>query len=173
MEQSSEKAGRGPAGGGAAGKSAASGDAAVEELAVVLNDIAWLLPRTLGRAALPDDDLPASELEVMRLLVRRPGLSVNEVAAELAMRPSNVSGTVRTLIAQGLLERRRDEGDARVARLHPTDQAIANRGRREAAWGEALEKCLTSLSAAERKRVVASGGPLRRLVEALGEATEG
>ncbi|MFT3864330.1 MAG: MarR family transcriptional regulator [Solirubrobacterales bacterium] len=142
------------------------------ELAVVLNDIAWLLPRTLGRAAIPDDDLPASELEVMRLLVRRPGLSVNEVAAELAMRPSNVSGTVRTLIAQGLLERRRDEGDGRVARLHPTGRAIANRDRREEAWGEALAAHLGSLSAAERKRLLATNASLRQLVEALG-ATEG
>jgi DNA-binding MarR family transcriptional regulator len=154
------------------GKATRKGDADTQELAVVLNDIAWLLPRTLGRAAPPDDDLPASELEVMRLLVRRPGLSVNEVAAELAMRPSNVSATVRTLIAQGLLERRKDEGDARVARLHPTDQAIANRERREAAWGEALEKCLESMSASERKRLLASNGPLRQLVEALGD-TEG
>ncbi len=145
-------------------------DDATRELAVVLNDIAWLLPRTLGRAALPDDDLPASELEVMRLLVRRPGLSVNEVAAELAMRPSNVSGTVRTLIAQGLLERRRDEGDGRVARLHPTERAIANRERREAAWGDALAEHLESLTATERKRLLASNASLRRLVEALGEA---
>ena len=144
-------------------------EAAVVELAVVLNDIAWLLPRTIGRAALPDDVLPASELEVMRLLVRRPGLSVNEVAAELAMRPSNVSGTVRTLIAQGLLERRRDEGDGRVARLHPTARAIANRDRREQAWGAALAEYLAPLSAAERKRLLGTNASLRRLVEVLGE----
>ena len=146
---------------------------AIRELAVVLNDVAWLLPRTIGRAAVLDDVLPASELEVMRLLVRRPGLSVNEVAAELAMRPSNVSGTVRTLIAQGLLERRRDEGDGRVARLHPTERAIANRTRRERAWGEALAGYLDTLPAAERKRVLATGGALRQLVEALGGATDG
>ncbi|MBS0626544.1 MAG: MarR family transcriptional regulator [Verrucomicrobia bacterium] len=145
---------------------------ATRELAVVLNDIAWLLPRTLGRTALPEDDLPASELEVMRLLVRRPGLKVNEVADELAMRPSNVSATVRTLIAGGLLERRRDEGDGRVARLHPTERAIANRERREQAWGKALEQYVGSLSATERKRVLATSGPLRQLVEALGD-TEG
>jgi DNA-binding MarR family transcriptional regulator len=157
---------------GKAARKGAAGSNATQELAVVLNDIAWLLPRTLGRAALPDDDLPASELEVMRLLVRRPGLSVNEVAAELAMRPSNVSATARTLIAQGLLERRKDEGDARVARLHPTDQAIANRERRETAWGDALNKYLESMSASERKRLLASNGPLRQLVEALGD-TEG
>ncbi|MBS1843698.1 MAG: winged helix-turn-helix transcriptional regulator [Actinobacteria bacterium] len=155
-------------------RGAAAGDDATRDLAVVLNDIAWLLPRTLGRVSLPDDVLPASELEVMRLLVRHPGLSVNEVGAELAMRPSNVSGTVRTLIAQGLLERRRDEGDGRVARLHPTDRAIANRDRREAAWGEALERYLGSLGASERRRILATSDPLRQLVEVLGGgATEG
>jgi DNA-binding MarR family transcriptional regulator len=146
---------------------------AARELAVVLNEIAWLLPRTLGREAVLDDDLPPSELEVMRLLVRRSGLSVNEVAAELAMRSSNVSGTVRTLVAKGLLERRRDAGDGRVARLHPTPRAIANRERRERVWGEVLERYLAGLPAGERKRVLATGGPLRQLVEALGGATEG
>jgi DNA-binding MarR family transcriptional regulator len=146
---------------------------ATRDLAVVLNDIAWLLPRTIGRQSAPDDDLPVSELEVMRLLVRRPGLSVNEVAGELAMQASNVSGTVRALIAQDLLERRRDDADARVARLFPTKKAIANRERRERAWGVALAEYLDSLSAGERKRLLGTNGPLRQLVEALGGVTEG
>ncbi|MCW2986771.1 MAG: hypothetical protein JWR63_4341, partial [Conexibacter sp.] len=50
-----------------------------KRLAVVLQDLAWLLPRTIGAAELEREPLPLSELEVMRLLVRRPGLSVGEV----------------------------------------------------------------------------------------------
>src|ERR1700751_2216074 len=55
------------------------------DLAVVLHDLAWVLPRTIGRERDPRHLLPASELEIMRLLVRRPGLSVNEGAAGLRL----------------------------------------------------------------------------------------
>lgn len=73
------------------------------ELAVVLRDLAWLLPRTIGREPDPGHVLPASELEIMRLLVRRPGLSVNDTAAELRLAPANVSTALRALEALSLI----------------------------------------------------------------------
>ena len=75
-------------------------------LAVVLHDLAWLLPRTVGAEAAHADPLPTSELEIMRLLARRPGLSVNEVARELGLRPNNVSVAVRSLEARDVLRRK-------------------------------------------------------------------
>src|ERR1700761_5603517 len=100
------------------------------DLAVTLFDLAWLLPRTIGAGS----QLPSSELEVMRLLVRRPGLSVGEVAEALGLQQSNASAAVRSLEARGLLARRRDERDARISRVHPTATAIAHRHRQEQAW---------------------------------------
>ena len=108
------------------------------DLAVVLHDLAWLLPRTIGREPDPGYALPASELEIMRLLVRRPGLSVNDTAAELRLAPANVSTALRALEARGLLERRRDPADGRVVRLHPTEAALTHRSDQERAWGGAL-----------------------------------
>jgi DNA-binding MarR family transcriptional regulator len=78
------------------------GAADSRSLAVALYDLAWLLPRTIGLAAADADPLPQSELEVMRLLVRQPGLSVNDVAGELGMQSSNVSATIRTLVSRAL-----------------------------------------------------------------------
>jgi DNA-binding MarR family transcriptional regulator len=98
--------------------------AEAKRLAVTLQDLAWLLPRTIGAAELEREPLPLSELEVMRLLVRRPGLSVGDVAAELGLHGPNASAAVRGLAARGLLERRRDADDGRVTRLHPTARAI-------------------------------------------------
>jgi DNA-binding transcriptional ArsR family regulator len=98
-----------------------------EDLAVPLFDLAWLLPRTIGAERDPRWVLPASELEVMRLLVRRPGASVNDVAAGLRLQPANVSTTLRSLERRGLVERRRDEQDGRVVRLHPTALALEHR----------------------------------------------
>jgi DNA-binding MarR family transcriptional regulator len=144
------------------------------ELAAVLHDLAWLLPRTVdpeAEAAAGLDPLPASELEVMRLLVRDPGLSVGSVARALGLQESNVSATVRALIARGLLERRRDPGDGRVARLHPTARAIDIHRRRERAWGAALGARLSELTAAERAALPEAVAVLRALAGRLGADT--
>jgi DNA-binding MarR family transcriptional regulator len=141
--------------------------AAARDLAVVLHDLGWLLPRTIGLAAARQEPLPASELEVMRLLVRRPGLSVNDVARELGLQPSNASTAIRLLIARGTLERRQDNADARVARLFPTAAAYAARDRREHSWGEALAAVLDGLPGADRERLTAAAPALRLLAERL------
>jgi len=138
------------------------------DLAVVLHDLAWLLPRTIGREPDPRHVLPASELEVMRLLVRRPGLSVNDTAAELRLAPANVSTALRALEARGLLERRRDAADGRVVRLHPTGAALAHRSDQELAWGNALAQALAGLTKAEARRALGATPALRALAAVLG-----
>jgi DNA-binding MarR family transcriptional regulator len=142
--------------------------AAARELAIALHDLAWLLPRTLDPEAEPEP-LPASELEVMRLLVRRPGLSVSDVARELALQTSNASTAVRTLVVRGLLERRRDDEDGRVTRLFPTARADEVRRRREQAWAQALRARLSELPDAEARRLLDAADALRSLADALAQ----
>jgi len=144
-------------------------DAITQDLAVVLLDLAWLAPRTIGAERDRATLLPGTELEVMRLLVRRPALSVNQVAEALRLQPTNVSTTVRSLIERGLIERRRDEHDGRVARLYPTSRALANREDHEAAWGQALEHVLAGLAAADAKQLLAAAPALRALAASLGQ----
>jgi DNA-binding MarR family transcriptional regulator len=124
-----------------------------EQLAVALYDLAWLLPRTIGAEETRRDPMPPTELEIMKLLVRRPGLSVTEVARDLGLQPSNVSTAARSLTERGMIERRAHENDARVARLHPTKQAVENRRARERAWGAEMERLLESLPAASAKQL--------------------
>jgi DNA-binding MarR family transcriptional regulator len=138
-----------------------------KELAVTLFDLAWLLPRTIGAEDPGSAGLPHSELEMMRLLVRRPGLSVSEVASALDLQSSNVSTAMRSLVARGLIERRRDERDGRVTRLYPTDKAIAHRDEQEAAWGEELTRRLAQLPDAERERLLAAAPALESLAGLL------
>jgi DNA-binding MarR family transcriptional regulator len=152
----------------------AADDPAARHLAVVLHDLAWLLPRTVGLEAGRQDPLPQSELEVMRLLVRRPGLSVNDVARELGMQPSNASTAIRLLIARGTLERQADRADGRVTRLYPTPAAYAARDRRERSWGEALASVLDGLGAGDRRRLAEAAPALRLLAARLaGETAPG
>lgn len=137
------------------------------DLAVVLHDLAWLLPRTIGAAASRAEPQPPTALEVMRLLSRRPGLSVNDVARELGVAPNNVSTAVTHLERQGLLERRRDPDDGRVARLHPTPTAKDARTRRETAWGEAMREVLASAGAEDAALLAAAAPALHRLADLL------
>ena len=140
------------------------------DLAVVLHDIAWLLPRTIDlEAEIGLEPLAPSELEVMRLLVRQPGLSVGEVARELGMQPSNASSAIRALVARGLLLRRPDERDGRISRLTPTDRAQTIRRQREAAWGELLRTRLTRLPRADSAQLLAAADALRALAVSLAE----
>jgi DNA-binding MarR family transcriptional regulator len=136
-------------------------------LAVALQDLAWLLPRTIGAAELDRDPLPLSELEVMRLLVRRPGLTVGEVATELGLHAPNASAAVKALLARGLLERRRDPDDGRVARLHPTPRAIAARDAREHGWAGAMRDALRGLDAEDAAALIRATPALRSLADRL------
>jgi DNA-binding MarR family transcriptional regulator len=145
----------------------AEDDSTARDLAIVLNDLAWLLPRTVGAEAARADRLPPSELEIMRLLARRPGLSVNDVAAELGLKPSNVSTAVSSLVERGTLRRNPDPTDGRVVRLEPTEAALASRERRERSWGSALDDVLDRLPASERRNLIASLPALRTLAERL------
>ena len=135
---------------------------------MALHDLVWLLPRTLDPQAEAElDPLSPSELEVMRLLVRRPGLSVGDVARELGLRPSNASAAIRGLLARGLLQRRVDGADARIARLEPTARAQAIRRQREEAWGKLLRAQLARLPAEDVASLLAAIEPLRTLVTEL------
>ena len=136
-------------------------------LAVVLYDLAWLLPRTIGQDAARAQPLPASELEIMRLVARRPGLRVNEVSAALGLQSTNVSTAISSLVARGLLERQADARDARAARLVPTASALEHRDERERSWGEATQATLDGLPEETRGILLAAIPALRDLADQL------
>jgi DNA-binding MarR family transcriptional regulator len=141
---------------------------AIQQLAVALHDVAWALPRTVDAEVEAElDPLPPSELEVMRLLVDRPGLNLGEVAEELGLQPSNASATVRMLVARGLLERRGDETDGRVTRLFATKEAATSRNIREQEWGRRLERHLSELTPGQVDLLLAAVPALRALAAQL------
>ncbi len=135
----------------------------------MLFDLNWLLPRTIGAAASRAEPLPPTALETMRLLARRPGLSVNDVAREIGVKANNVSTAVTQLEARGLLERRRDETDGRVTRLHPTRQALSARRDRERAWGQAMDAALARLTPRQAQSLLAALPALRGLADDLAQ----
>lgn len=136
-------------------------------LTVTLFDLAWLLPRTVGAEDRLPDPLPRSELEVMRLLGRRPGVGVTVLARELGLQASNASATVRSLVERGLVERRSTPDDGRQVLLFLTPAAQASRRERERRWAAELQGTLAMLTDAERESILLAAPALRSLAGLL------
>jgi DNA-binding MarR family transcriptional regulator len=112
--------------------------------------------------------LSNAQVQLVRVVRRRPGISVAEAAAELGVAPNTVSTLVRQLVEPGVLTRRSDPGDRRVARLFLAPPVAEGMG----AWLEkrsaALAEALASLSAEDRRALAGALGPLGRLAVTLG-----
>jgi DNA-binding MarR family transcriptional regulator len=81
---------------------------------------------------------------VLRIVGQFPGLSAGEVAHIVRLHPSTITGILQRLVEKGLLERKRDPGDGRRARLRLKPRARAHthisRGTVERAVTEVLRK---------------------------------
>jgi DNA-binding MarR family transcriptional regulator len=100
--------------------------------------------RSSGGAAI-GTGLPESQAELLRLIGRRPGISVREAAAELGLAPNTASTLVSKLSAEGLLLRTVDPDDRRVGRLRLTAPAQLLADESRAAKRAALNAALNRL----------------------------
>ena len=112
--------------------------------------------------------LSNAQVQLVRVVRRRPGISVAEAATELGVAPNTVSTLVRQLIEAGVLSRRSDAGDRRVARLALAPPVAEGMG----VWLEkrsaALADALAGLTADDRQALASALGPLGRLAQMLG-----
>jgi DNA-binding MarR family transcriptional regulator len=100
---------------------------------VTHTDLAADVPRILGRfrrqlrraagTGYAPGRLSESQAELLRLVSRRPGISVSMAAAELGLVSNTASTLVSKLCSAGLLERTTDPVDRRVNRLRLTESA--------------------------------------------------
>ncbi|MGW5639248.1 MarR family winged helix-turn-helix transcriptional regulator [Streptomyces sp. NPDC003832] len=125
----------------------------LDRVAAGLAERVLALHRALDRrvaADHPHPKPPEGQLALLRYVARREGATVREAAEALLMKPNNVSALVSQMTERGLLERRQDGTDKRVAHLHLT---AASRGRlaevRELEAGYVRE-ALLSLTEGER-----------------------
>lgn len=111
--------------------------------------------------------LNGSQLELVRLVRRRPGVSVADAAEELRLAPNTVSTLVGQLTESGILLRLADESDRRVARLELADDTR----RKVDAWRDrrvvALAAALARLSPRDQRRLAVAMPALARLADSL------
>lgn len=97
-----------------------------DHVASVLVTVLPALHRGLERKIaheFPHPRLPDGQMALLFLVEEREGITVREAAEALLMKPNNLSALVSQLTDVGLLERRQDAEDRRVAHLHPTATA--------------------------------------------------
>jgi DNA-binding MarR family transcriptional regulator len=103
--------------------------ASAQHLDRVASGLAACLPalnRALDRRVGQDFAQPKpreAQLALLRFVAQREGATVREAAEALLMRPNNVSALVSQLTERGLLERRQDAADKRIAHLYATARA--------------------------------------------------
>jgi DNA-binding MarR family transcriptional regulator len=111
--------------------------------------------------------LTGSQIDLVSLVLRRPGVSVAQAAEELRLAPNTVSTLVRQLTDARLLIRRVDPQDRRVARLDLTPamrrKVGAFRDRRAAMLGAAMSR----LAVCDQRRLAESLAILDQLAEQL------
>ncbi|MFF0148772.1 DNA-binding MarR family transcriptional regulator [Amycolatopsis sulphurea] len=143
-----------------------------EDLMTAVLRIRRLVRRRL-RGELPGPHLPASHVELLRVVHREPGIGVAAAARELNLAGNSVSTLVNLLTERGLLRREVDPADRRAARLHVTGAAV----RRMTAWRQAriglVAEALDRLSEEDTAAITAALPALGRLTALLDPVEEG
>ena len=92
------------------------------DLLFLLNDVGRLLRTEADRRA-KSHGMTRAQWGILLWLERKPGLSQRELAELLEVEPITVARLVDRLERRGVVERRPDEADRRIWRLHLTGAA--------------------------------------------------
>ena len=141
-----------------------------DELIDALIGVQRLVRRRLRPQIAPQ--LRGAEVELLRLLVTRPGIGISDAAKELYLAGNSVSTLVNQLSRQGYLVRETDPADRRAARLMPTPAAEARLAEWRKRRGELVRGGLSRLDDTDREALHTAIPALRRLADTLHEEAE-
>jgi len=136
------------------------------ELAATVTRLRRVLRRATRRA-LPYEPLPRSQIDLLHLIARQPGISVAAAAAALAVAPNTASTLVNEACRAGLLARDRDAADRRVVLLSLTPAGIARMETWRDLRVEIMASALARLSEPDRDLLSAGLPALERLIARL------
>ncbi|HEY2214462.1 MAG TPA: MarR family transcriptional regulator [Acidimicrobiales bacterium] len=123
--------------------------------------------RVLARRPAELATLTGSQVELIRIVLRNPGVSVAEAAKELRLAPNTVSTLVRQLTDHQMLVRRNDPSDRRVARLELTQAMQRKVGAFRDRRLVTLVTAMGQLTPSEQRRLSSSVALVERLAELL------
>lgn len=111
------------------------------------------LQRALAARRLQELGLFPGQETVLKLLFDADGRTMSELAAALRVRPPTASKTVGRLAAQGLLVRKASDTDARLVRVHLTDEGRTRAGAIDSIWDSLEDTMIGGIDGKDRKRL--------------------
>ncbi len=105
------------------------------------------------------------QLALLRVLIDHGRCTMQELAEHLAVAPSTATAMVKRLLAQGYIDRNRDEIDWRAVWVKPTERGRQVFAVFDQARLASLSNRLEHLSQEERDTIIAAVPVLRRLIE--------
>ncbi|MEU0218467.1 MarR family transcriptional regulator [Streptomyces sp. NPDC006265] len=142
-----------------------------EGLADALVGVQRLIGRRL-RGQMPDPRLRGAEVELLRLVVTRPGIGISDAAKGLGLAANSVSTLVNQLAKAGYLVRETDPADRRAARLLPTPAAETRLREWRRRRAELVRRHVSRLDEQDRRALYAAIPALRKLAGPLHEEAE-
>ncbi|MEU6261136.1 MarR family transcriptional regulator [Streptomyces sp. NPDC047043] len=118
-------------------------------------------------ARLPYPKPPERQLALLRYVAENDGATVHKAACALQMQPNNVSALVTRLTEAGMLERRQDDTDKRVAHLRVTAEARRRIAEAEDVATRQLASTLRTLTDGELEALGSALGALAGLAQRL------
>ncbi|WP_265518630.1 MarR family winged helix-turn-helix transcriptional regulator [Nitratireductor luteus] len=112
------------------------------------------LSRTALAEKLLDQGLYAGQDKIMLALFQENGQTPSELAAKLGVRPPTITKTINRLAAQGFLEKRASEQDARRAHVFLTENGEQAIRAIEKSVRKTEKQALKSLDKKEQKALV-------------------
>ncbi|MFI9827250.1 MarR family winged helix-turn-helix transcriptional regulator [Streptomyces sp. NPDC051913] len=131
-------------------------------LAACLPALHRALDRQVGQD-FPHPKPPEAQLALLRHVEAHEGVTVRETADALLMKPNNVSALVTQMTELGLLERRQDPADKRVAHLHLTPTSRQRLTEVNQLKGAHLARALRALTDGELDALGSALGALESL----------
>ncbi|MFD5164329.1 MarR family transcriptional regulator [Streptomyces hawaiiensis] len=142
-----------------------------EELADAVVGVQRLIRRRLRRE-MPDPRLRGAEVDLLRLVLARPGIGISEAAKDLALAANSVSTLVNQLVGAGYLVRETDPADRRAARLLPAPAAETRLREWRRRRAELVRRHVSRLDEPDREALHAAIPALRKLADTLHEEAE-
>ncbi|GAA4052559.1 MarR family winged helix-turn-helix transcriptional regulator [Streptomyces shaanxiensis] len=141
-------------------------DHVAEVLVACLPALHRALDRQVGQD-FPHPKPPEAQLALLRHVEAHAGVTVREAAEALLMKPNNVSALVTQMTEQGMLERRQDPADKRVAHLHLTAISRQRLAEVSGLMSAHLAQALRALTDGELDALGSALGALNALTEHL------
>ncbi|MCI2416625.1 MarR family transcriptional regulator [Saccharopolyspora sp. K220] len=137
-----------------------------DELMTVTTALRRVVRRSL-RDELPGPHPRGAQIELLRVVEQRPGISVAAAAVQLRLAANSVSTLVNQLVRIGMLHRETDPDDRRAVRLRLTNAAAHRLVTWRHARTDLVREAFANLSTVDQEAVAGALRGLNALVDGL------